>query len=172
MTRRKKTRKQGPLGVKSQPKNVREHGATDNSKKPQRSKGKPAGNRHAEGAAKSAAATGESRQNDPRVGSKRKIPLSVASPAPAPATKQKAAAEPLSPEQEFAALEENERLQKLLARLDDGKALSAEDQQWVDRQLTRYRALAEKLGIDLEDDDDSDDDLEPWQRFENPKDWV
>ncbi|RUO33701.1 Der GTPase-activating protein YihI [Aliidiomarina soli] len=171
MTRRKKTRKQGPLGVKSQPKNLREHGATDNSKKPQRSKGKPAGNRHAEGAAKSPAATAASRQNDPRVGSKRKIPLNAASPAPV--TAKKAAAEPLSPEQEFAALEENERLQTLLAKLDDGKALTAEDQQWVDRQLTRYRALAEKLGIDLEDDDDdSDDDLEPWQRFENPKDWV
>lgn len=194
MTRQKKSRKTGPLGSKSQPKNMREHKDPDASKKPAKNKGKPPGNRHSIEPAKQQAGDHSSTQKDPRVGSKRKIELKVPESKPAktaPAVTEKVTAQvvpgadlagrqSVSPavaqaEDEFAKLENDPRLQELLAQLDAGDELSKEDNTWVEQQLTRYQQLADELGIDsdeLEGDDEDDDDLEPWQKFDNPKDWV
>lgn len=181
MTRQKKSRKPGVLGTKSQPKNLREHARNEPGKKPHKAKGKPAGNRHSLVDGATSHSEARRAKDDPRHGSKRKIPLTVsAAPSKGDVDRPKDDVA-MTPEQEFAALENNQRLQQLLAQLDQGQRISDSDQQWVDAQLDRYQALAQQLGIDLEegaedeerDDEERDDeDLEPWQRFENPKDWV
>ncbi len=189
MTRQKKSRKPGTLGVKSKPKNLRERAPVDSTKKSDKTKGKPAGNRHSATAPKRERTSASKQVEDPRVGSKRKIALTPSVKAPvAPAKPAVAAtAKPTEPavetrvdpairmaEDEFARLENDPRLQDLLAQMDAGDTVSPDDEAWVEQQLERYRQLAAELGIDVDEygDDDDDDDLEPWQRFENPKDWV
>lgn len=164
MTRRKKSRTPGTLGVKSQPKPLRAKKEPDQRKKPEQAKGKPAGNRH--NLSQSEAARKESdASRDPRVGSKRKIPL---------VTPVKA--ESLTAEQELAQLENDDRLQSLLAQMDEGETLAPRDRSFVNDRLARYQELAKELGLedDLEEDAevDGEDELEPWQKFENPKDWI
>lgn len=200
MTRQKKSRKPGTLGAKSTPKNLRQRPAGEGGNTQAKRKGKPPGNRHSiETQAKTDSKGGKPQYTDPRVGSKRKIPLSVPSansdlqdhtrerksdqspqvdsaPNPASVGTQKVAADDSIKfaEDEFARLENDPRLQDLLARLDAGDTIAPEDQVWVDQQLDRYQQLADELGVDLETEDaeDDEDELEPWQKFENPKDWV
>ena len=192
MTRQKKNRKPGILGVKSQPKDLREQ-RTGTAKKAQKTKGKPAGNRHNIEAEVPKNAGQTEGHKDPRVGSKRKVDLQMPESKPAEtrpivskATAKAPAAEPVpvsqsvtidmaQAEDEFAKLENDPRLQDLLAQLDAGDALSAEDSRWVETQLDRYRQLANELGIDmdeLDEDTEDEDELEPWKKFDDPKDWV
>lgn len=165
MTRQKKTRKPGPLGVKSQPKVQRERKEPASGKRPAQVKGKPAGSRH-NVQQDNKSVTRDQQSGDPRVGSKRKIDLQ------APVSKPEKTA--LTAQQELEQLENNERLQTLLAALENGDELSRQDQSWVNEKLDRYQGLANELGISDEDDEieDDEDELEPWQKFENPKDWL
>ena len=188
MTRQRKSRKPGALGAKSQPKNLREHKGADTAPKPPKSKGKPPGNRHSIETEKPKGAGRPAEEKDPRVGSKRKIELQVppqsaveAKPAVAEKITAKAPAaatvEPVDiaqAEDEFARLENDPRLQDLLAQIDAGDEVSAQDTAWVEAQLDRYRQLADELGIDVDEleDEEDEDDLEPWKKFDNPKDWV
>lgn len=184
MTRQKKSRKPGTLGAKSTPKNLRERKAPEPGKKPHKVKGRPAGNRHSIETKRGGGASGGSRSaTDPRLGSKRKIPLTVPAPEAPKVAANPASSKPVEQpvnddlklaEDEFARLENDPKLQDLLAQMDAGDALSEDDQAWVDAQLDRYRQLADELGVAIDDyaDEDDDEPLEPWQRFENPKDWV
>ena len=66
----------------------------------------------------------------------------------------------------MAAIENDERLNLLLDRLDDGQSVSADDEAWLDAKLARHQELLAELGIDDEDEDEqqpSPDDL--LQRF-------
>ena len=68
----------------------------------------------------------------------------------------------LSPEEELAQLENDERLDTLLDRLENGDALSAEDQAWLDASLDRIDVLMEQLGIALDDgaeDEQAEEDM-------------
>ncbi|MFI8418433.1 Der GTPase-activating protein YihI [Serratia sp. NPDC078593] len=114
---------------------------------------------------------------DPRIGSKTPVPLLVESKAKAkPQTKPKAEAKPrLSPEEELAKLENDERLDALLDRIEDGETLSADDQAYVDQTLDRIDALMEQLGIELGDDEDDieeekQEDILKLLKSGNPKD--
>lgn len=200
MTRQKKSRKPGTLGAKSTPKNLRQRPAGEGATTQSKRKGKPPGNRHSiETQAKTDNQASNQPTGDPRVGSKRKIPLAAPSVKAGPEqrpeehkneqpTSVEAAPNPASvgnpsapvddsikfAEDEFARLENDPRLQDLLAQLDAGDTVAPEDQAWVDQQLDRYQQLADQLGVNLDDEnaDEDDDELEPWQKFENPKDWV
>ena len=79
----------------------------------------------------------DAQTKDPRIGSKVPVALVVeAKPKAKPQPKPKAEAKPrLSPEEELAKLENDERLDALLDRIDDGETLSAEDQSYVDQTL-------------------------------------
>lgn len=168
MTRRKKTRKPGAIGVKSTPKVLRPKNAVTDPQSSKSGKGKPAGSRQSQDSGANQSGRVRSHASDPRVGSKRPIPLVVTEqPTPQP----KPVPQAISPEAEFEQLENDPRLQQLLSDLDDGKTLSDADNAWMEKQLARYQALADQLGIELDDDDDEDE-LEPWKRFENPKDWL
>lgn len=62
----------------------------------------------------------------------------------------------LTPEEELAKLENDERLDALLDRLDNDEVLGKEDQAYVDLTLDRIDALMEQLGIELGDDEDGE----------------
>lgn len=69
-------------------------------------------------------------QKDPRIGSKTPIPLGVTD---TPVTKQhkpKSEKPMLSPQAELDMLENDERLDALLERLEEGETLTAEEQSW------------------------------------------
>ena len=63
----------------------------------------------------------------------------------------------MSPQEELTLLENDQRLDALLDLIDDGKALSAEDQAYVDQTLDRIDVLMELLGIELGDDEDDEE---------------
>ncbi|WP_156293273.1 MULTISPECIES: Der GTPase-activating protein YihI [Serratia] len=113
---------------------------------------------------------------DPRIGSKVPVALVVDAKAKAkPQPKPKTAAKPrLTPEEELAKLENDERLDALLDRLDDGDTLNAEDQAYVEQTLDRIDALMEQLGIELGDEDDEveekQEDILKLLKSGNPKD--
>ena len=98
---------------------------------------------------------------DPRIGSRKKVPLMVefvnkpekGQTIPVPQTESKAKLDPMV---ELEQLENNECLNQLLDQLDEGKKLSAEDQQFVDECLVRVEQLMTELGIAEEDENDED----------------
>ena len=104
---------------------------------------------------------------DPRVGSKKPIALVAdgkTQPEKKPVAKPKPKAEKvrLTPQEELAKLENDERLDTLLDRLENGETLSGEDQAWLDLTLDRIDELMEILGIALDDeaeDEQAEDDM-------------
>lgn len=122
-------------------------------------------------------------KKDPRVGSRKPVALVVetvqkpvaakpvkAIKTPEQIAEQQAKQLQLKLEQELATIENDERLNLLLDRLDDGLSVSADDETWLDARLARHQELLVALGIDDEDDDEamepaSPDDL--LQRFIN-----
>lgn len=99
---------------------------------------------------------GSATDKDPRIGSKKPVALGAAAPVAAkPMKKAKPQEEKkprLTPEEELAKLENDERLDLLLDRLENGETLKAEDQAWLDQTLDRIDTLMEQLGIALDDD--------------------
>src|SRR5690554_5448248 len=81
----------------------------------------------------------------------------AATPTPAPFDRKAALAE-------LSAIENDERLQALLDRADDGEQLSAAESRYVEERTERFAQLADQLGIEL---DDSDDDLDFDDEFED-----
>ena len=119
-------------------------------KRQKKHRGNPSGARQQDDARK----TGRGAENavaDPRIGSKKPVPLfaegktSVKPVVKKPAEPVKAR---LSPEEELAKLENDERLDALL--------LTAEENTYVDTMLERIDVLMEKLGISLDEDDDEE----------------
>lgn len=126
-------------------------------KRQKKHRGNPAGNRQQEAENKQQAKnTGP---KDPRIGSKKPIPLIVGD-APKVAKKKPAPvkAEPvrLTPEQELDLLENDARLDELLSRLENGEKLNAEEQAYTEKNLDRIDELMVELGIEFEDDDDEE----------------
>jgi len=149
-------------------------------KRDNKRKGLKAGSRQAVEQETSGIKSG-SGSKDPRVGSRKPVALVVesakkpvaAKPAKAAKTAEQIAEQQakqlqLKLEQELAAIENDERLNLLLDRLDDGLSVSADDEAWLDARLARHQELLVALGMD--DDDEvaepaSPDDL--LQRFIN-----
>lgn len=63
----------------------------------------------------------------------------------------------LSPQEELDMLENDERLDALLERLEEGETLSADDQAWVDSRLDRIDELMQQLGLSYDDDEDEEE---------------
>lgn len=104
-------------------------------------------------------------QKDPRIGSKKPIPLGVTD---TPVTKQhkpKSEKPMLSPQAELEMLETDERLDALLERLEEGETLSAEDQAWVDAKLDRIDELMQMLGLSYDDDEEEEEGKEDMMRL-------
>lgn len=112
---------------------------------------------------------------DPRIGSKVPVALVVDETKVKAKPQPKAEAKPrLSPEEELAKLENDERLNALLDRIDDGETLNAEEQTYVDKTLDRIDVLMDVLGIELGEDDDEEEekqeDILKLLKGGNPKD--
>ncbi|WP_042012299.1 Der GTPase-activating protein YihI [Aeromonas fluvialis] len=104
--------------------------------------------------------SGNSQSKDPRIGSRKQVVLVVddkqKKPAAPKAVKEKKLV--MTPEQELASIENDDRLNDLLDRLDAGETLEATEQAWVDQRVDRYQELMDELGI-IDNDDDEDDEL-------------
>lgn len=97
---------------------------------------------------------------DPRIGSRKPVALIVEEKG-SKSTVSKAVKEKklvMTPEQELASIENDDRLNDLLDRLDAGETLEAAEQAWVDQRVDRYQELMDELGI-IDNDDDEDDEL-------------
>ncbi|WDE05085.1 GTPase-activating protein [Thalassomonas viridans] len=182
MTRKKKSRKPGAgsIGiVKDDKKKV----ALPSDKKPKKQIGNKPGTRQAEGKKKSQKTQGTGVKKDPRIGSK--TPIVLGAPAQ-PMTKQpkksKVKASPIaairdvepdtSLEQELYAIEEDARLQDILAKQEEDIALTEAEVDYFNEKMTRHQQLRELLGWD-DEEEESDAEQAPsseeelWDKFDN-----
>jgi ribosome assembly protein YihI (activator of Der GTPase) len=151
MTRQKKTRKVGKIGVSKTSSNVR----TSTEKRVKKPLGKPAGSRNSE-TLNTGNPEAKRINKDPRHGSKKPISL-VVDKSPVKATAKKETF--FSPAQELAAIEKDQRLATLLEKVDAGKAIAKDDQQYLDRTLARHKVLCNLLGL-TDDEDNTDETTE------------
>ena len=127
-------------------------------RKKRKHKGLASGSRHS--AVEEKANKLQNEIKDPKIGSKKKVPLVVEfinkpeKDQLIPVIKQVKKQDPM---RELENLENNEILNELLDALDEGQTISKADQQFVDECLDRISELMEELGI--EDEDESEDDL-------------
>ncbi|WP_099610343.1 Der GTPase-activating protein YihI [Vibrio fujianensis] len=146
MSREKKTK----TGINGDLVFARKHNRTNaemegrERKKQKKRKGLKSGSRHSDGSSTSQGAGTQVR--DPRLGSKKKIPLVVE-------TNKKASkqARRLDAEQELKQLENDAQLNVLLDRLDNGEKLGAGLQKYVDEKLDRIETLMTQLGLLVEE---------------------
>ncbi|EKO3573162.1 MULTISPECIES: Der GTPase-activating protein YihI [Vibrio] len=128
-------------------------------KKLKKRKGLKSGSRHSDGGEQSQRTAEQAR--DPRLGSKKKIPLIVETGKKASKQQRR-----LDAEQELAMLENDPQLNVLLDRIDSGENLGAGLQKYVDEKLDRIEVLMKQLGLF---DDAADEDDEPEDDFSIPQ---
>ena len=188
MSRSKKSRKQGTGSI----------GAVNDDKKkvlapvdrkPKKKNGKEPGTPQKEAFDAGKTAQVQTERKDPRIGSKKPIDLGgpvKASVQPFKAkTKAKVHSSPIaairvveadtSLEQELYAIEDDSRLQSIIAQQEEESALSNADVDYFNEKMERQQELRDLLGLDDEDEEDelpttsktknSEDDL--WDKFDN-----
>ncbi|MGF7409584.1 Der GTPase-activating protein YihI [Providencia alcalifaciens] len=131
-------------------------------KREKKHRGHKSGSRNQDGSS-TGQKNGQNAQVDPRIGSKKPIPLIVEDnkPTARPVVKEKPVAkEKLTPEKELEMLESNDRLDAILARLEDGETITAQEQQYVDTCLDRIDELMNMLGIEYADEDGDEEEEE------------
>ncbi|MBH0031503.1 MULTISPECIES: Der GTPase-activating protein YihI [unclassified Pseudoalteromonas] len=169
MSRTKKSRKSpanGPVRI-SQDK-LKEMRALK-EQRVKKTKGAKPGSRNAPDLLDSESQNSNHAPKDKRVGSKKPVPLIATAPEPKvemkrnlkPTIELKKVIEPeFTPEQELEALENDERLLKLVERHEKGEMLTGKDAKYFNSRIARHQALCEILGIEDEDEDEFEDDLE------------
>ena len=126
-------------------------------KRQKKHRGHAAGSR-ATGGDTASAGKKQGQQQDPRIGSNKPIPLGVTENAPAIKQHKPKSEKPmLSPQAELELLENDERLDALLERLEEGGTLNAEEQSWVDAKLDRIDELMQQLGLSYDDEDEEEE---------------
>ena len=134
-----------------------------------KTKGAKPGSRNAPDLLDSESQNSNHAPKDKRVGSKKPVPLIATAPEPKvemkrnlkPTIELKKVIEPeFTPEQELEALENDERLLKLVERHEKGEMLTGKDAKYFNSRIARHQALCEILGIEDEDEDEFEDDLE------------
>ncbi|MEP3414020.1 MAG: Der GTPase-activating protein YihI [Gilvibacter sp.] len=143
MARQKKSRKVGKIGVAKTSSNVRK----PTEKRVKKHLGKPAGSRNSEALTDSQ--DPKKVVKDPRHGSKKPVSLIVESSEHRTVSKK---IKYFSPSQELAAIEQDPRLASLLNKIEQGKKIAREDQQYVDHTLARHKVLCDLLGISNDDE--------------------
>ncbi|EKO3831300.1 Der GTPase-activating protein YihI [Vibrio harveyi] len=152
MSRKKKSRKPGASGA---PEFVVTRNRTESDvegrlrKRAKKRKGLKTGSRNSDAEEQKKQAAAQKR--DPRLGSKKKIPLIVE-----PAKKQTKQERRLSAEQELEMLENDAQLNVLLDRIEAGDNLGTGLQKYVDEKLDRIEKLMDQLGL-LEPEEDDED---------------
>ncbi|GAC06265.1 GTPase-activating protein [Paraglaciecola agarilytica] len=146
MPRKKKSRKIGQIGTPLAPKTNRKP-APASPKRNKKTLGKPAGTRNNPEQTNSQSKPNKT-VKDPRVGSKKPIPLVVDDKPKAKVAKPKF----FSPAQELESIEQNERFALLLEKLDSDVALTRDEKAFVNKLTARHQELCDLLGIADEDD--------------------
>jgi len=167
MSRKKKSRKipsNGPVRLSKDKLKEMRALKEQRVKKP---KGAKPGSRNAPELLDSDTKKASSAPKDKRVGSKKAVPLVAPAAQPQvemkrnlkPTVELKKAKEPeLTPEQELEALENDERLLKLVERHEQGEMLTGKDAKYFNSRIARHQVLCKLLGI--EDEDEFEDDFE------------
>lgn len=166
MTRKKKSRTSGQIGIRHKPSAE----ARQERERPVETKKKGAGLKSgSRNSAQVEKTTDSSNKNkDPRHGSKTPIPL-VATVAEqklvAPQTVPKALlakVKPveLSPQVELEQIEQDEKLQSLLERVEQGEILTGKDAKYFNAKTARHAELLTLLGLDLDDEDEDEVDTD------------
>ncbi len=122
-------------------------------------RGLAAGSRAQEGN-KSGSRSTTAAHTDPRIGSKKPVPLIAAGAVAAKPVAPKAiipAEVIMAPQAELDSLENDPRLDALLIRLEQDESLTVEEQAYVDEKLDRIDQLMTLLGIELDDEDDDEE---------------
>ncbi|WP_017444208.1 Der GTPase-activating protein YihI [Gayadomonas joobiniege] len=168
----KKSRKPGAIGVAKSDKGKP---LDKQAKKSQQRKGQKSGSRHSVTQNTNAQATSDNKK-DPRVGSKKPVPLTVPVAKPEPekteAPKPQASVKKASKKedkstqywQELEQIEADPRLQSILDKLDNEEQLDAQALAYFNKQQDRHAWLTEKLGIS---DETLDEDEALLDAFEN-----
>lgn len=153
MSRTKKTRKTGPIGV--QKSSTKQNG--EDGKKPKKSSGKISGSRNSAHLKETSVANTGGKQTDRRIGSKTKIKL-VADPVSVKKKDNSSLSKPRfsSPKEELEYIENDKRFNTLLDRQEQNSDLSHEEIEYVEQCLKRHRVLCELLGISLLDEEQTD----------------
>lgn len=172
MTRRKKSRKVGQIGIRKQETRPAD---TKSPRKKKAPKGQQSGNRNSllDENLKSPVSSGDSKKKDPRVGSKKPISLvkTETQPKPVkpkldpnkavPSVKLEKVNEPIiDPQQELERIESDERLIELAERAENGELLTGKDAKYFNKMMDRHAELLEELGIEEDDDHDPLESLE------------
>ena len=146
MTRRKKARRVGSEGPAqySEKKLTKQDIAALVRKKQSKRKGLEAGSRHSEGKSKQQKA--KIQETDPRLGSKKPVPLIVEA-AVHPKSNQAKKIRRLNAKEELEQLENDAQLNALLDRLEKGDRLGSGLQAYVDEKLDRIEQLMQQLGL-------------------------
>jgi ribosome assembly protein YihI (activator of Der GTPase) len=165
MTRQKKSRKIGQIGVRKQ--DARPEKKTPNLRKKKSPKGQKSGNRNSLMEEKViVGGTATTAKKDPKLGSKKKIeltpkPVQEAPVKTAPNTNKKPEVKlkkveqnAVTPEQELAVLENDEKLIDFAERVEAGELLTGKDAKYFNKHMARYEELCKMLGIEDEDDVD------------------
>jgi len=167
MTRLKKSRKSGPIGVRKQ--ETRPADTKSDVRKKKKPKGQKSGNRNSFLVEKKEKLeNGTSAKKDSKLGSKKKISLTpqketVAKPEPVHSNHkpkvnlEKVAKVTIAPEVELEQIESDPKLIALVERVEDGELLTGKDAKFFNKQMARHQELLDELGI--EDEEENDDPL-------------
>ncbi|REL28593.1 GTPase-activating protein [Thalassotalea euphylliae] len=163
MTRKKKSRKPGVGSSGMRKTDTANNQVVVSDKKPKKKTGKAAGSRQLEGTKKKNTGAMGKPAKDPRVGSKKPIELGAVATAVTNTkpTKAKSSKPPIasvrvidsapSVAQQLAAIENDERLQLILAKQEQEAALSAEEVELYNELMDEY----ERLSGELEEQDEA-----------------
>lgn len=148
---------------KQKPKKTRQeiNEASRELKRKRKHKGLPSGSRF-NGDSDNRQKKTNSVSQDPRIGSKKPISLVVEPQSThTPAVKQsKPVKQTLTPQQELEQLENDPKLDQLLDLVEQDHKLTAEQQNYLDKQLNRIDQLMQELGYTDEDFDEFEDELD------------
>ena len=176
MTRIKKTRTSGSLGIRHKPADEARQERTRAPETKKKGAGLKSGSRHSPAADANKQQTGKA-SKDPRHGSKTPIALVVTEaeqklmtqkPLKPVAQLSKAKAVEIPPEQELALIENDEKLLELLDQVDKGEILTGKDAKYFNAKTARHAELVTLLG--LEQEDEPEEDLDPLAKLERT-DW-
>lgn len=148
-----------------------EQDARDLKKKTKRKGLKPGARNNGDATAQTG--NGGKVEKDQRVGSRKPVALVVEKQTKAPAKPKPVEAKPVKQEvpqeqqlakweRELDKLENDDRLNSLLDKLELEQPISEEDQTWLDKKLARHQELLKLLGLNEESDSTEDELL---QRF-------
>jgi uncharacterized protein len=176
MTRKKKARTSGQIGLRHKPASE----ARQERERPVETKKKGAGLKSGSRNSAQADQTAEpgNKNKDPRHGSKTPIALVVTvaekkllSPKTEPkALLAKAKPVEIPPQVELEQIEQDEKLQDLLERMEQGETLTGKDAKYFNAKTARHAELLTLLGLDIEEDEEAEEELDELAKLEQV-DW-